>query len=272
MDEGYATGYYRPVSEFNIGKKSEHAERTFINPHTLGAGLRLWEQLANAPGTQAALIVLCAAMPQPRGGGDLDLNDNWHGPERTSGMSPGPMPDEYPVIAKRTIGRWAGDRIALVGDYAEDGDLPEHFRASTIYDRCVSLGQWGAPEGYDADTETMLVGQTRNPETGEWEGGAPLGVFHDITDDVKCVIEHELNGSFQGDGWARFVPDESNHEVKAVARAAATLVENGSVIVSEQYWRPVLEKVGTPCVSSVGGELAAGQVKMELVAVKATGS
>jgi len=23
-------GYYRPVSEFNIGKKSEHAERTFF--------------------------------------------------------------------------------------------------------------------------------------------------------------------------------------------------------------------------------------------------
>jgi anaerobic ribonucleoside-triphosphate reductase len=24
-------GYYRPVSEFNIGKKSEHAERAFFN-------------------------------------------------------------------------------------------------------------------------------------------------------------------------------------------------------------------------------------------------
>ena len=35
------------------------------------------------------------------------------------------MPDEYPAIAARTIGRWAGDRIALIGDYAQDGDIKE---------------------------------------------------------------------------------------------------------------------------------------------------
>ena len=28
-------GYYRPVSEFNIGKKSEHAERTYFTEHKL---------------------------------------------------------------------------------------------------------------------------------------------------------------------------------------------------------------------------------------------
>jgi hypothetical protein len=27
-------GYYRPVSEFNIGKKSEYAERIFFDEHT----------------------------------------------------------------------------------------------------------------------------------------------------------------------------------------------------------------------------------------------
>jgi len=27
-------GYYRPVSEFNIGKKSEHAERVFFTEET----------------------------------------------------------------------------------------------------------------------------------------------------------------------------------------------------------------------------------------------
>jgi len=30
-------GYYRPVSEFNIGKKSEHAERRFFKENLTGS-------------------------------------------------------------------------------------------------------------------------------------------------------------------------------------------------------------------------------------------
>jgi hypothetical protein len=151
-------------------------KREFLNPHKLGAGLKLWEQLANHRGTGAALIVLCAAMPEPRGGGDFDLENNWHGPERTfpeHNTGPGPMPESYPEIAKRTIGRWAGDRIALVGDYAEDSDLPKKFRASKIYEKCWSEG----------------------------DGKKPRGRYKDISDDVARVIEHELGGRYEGDGW-----------------------------------------------------------------------
>jgi hypothetical protein len=145
----------------------------FIDPHKLGAGLKLWEQLANHPGTAGALIVLTAAMPEPRGGGDFDVDTNMHGPERVDMSREGPMPDEYPAIAARTIGRWAGDRIALVGDYAEDGDLAPEHKASTIYARC---------RGED------------RPDA-----------FTDITDDVAKVIEHELTGTFTGTGWKDFV-------------------------------------------------------------------
>jgi hypothetical protein len=144
-------------------------KKEYLDPHKLGAGLKLWEQLANYPGTGTALIVLCAAMPEARGGGDLDLEDNWHGPERTFpeyNTSPARMPDAYPEIAARTIGRWAGDRIALVGDYAEDGDLAPEHHASTLYEQC---GREGA--------------------------------FQDVTDDVCAVIEHELGGKFVGEGW-----------------------------------------------------------------------
>ena len=139
----------------------------FVYPHKLGCGLKLWEQLVNSPGTGAALIVLTAAMPKTRGGGDFDLEENWHGPERTSEykIDPAPMPEHYQEIAARTIGRWAGDRIALVGDYAEDSDLPVEFKASDIYNKC------------------------RN---NEWK---------DVSDSVAAVIEHELNGKFEGDSW-----------------------------------------------------------------------
>ena len=53
----------------------------FADPHDLGTGLKLWEQLGNS-GVGQALVILMAAMPEPRGGGDLDLDENWHGPER----------------------------------------------------------------------------------------------------------------------------------------------------------------------------------------------
>lgn len=156
--------YWKPV---NLDKHE------FINPHKLGSGLKLWEQIANHPGTGAALIILTAAMPEARGGGDFDLERNWHGPERKfpeHNMSPGPMPEGYQAIAARTIGRWAGDRIALVGDYAEDSDLPAQFQASTIYGQC-----------------------------NEDSNG-----YRDITDDVAAVIEHELQGKYEGDGWRQW--------------------------------------------------------------------
>lgn len=154
--------YWKPV---NLDKKE------FVDPHKLASGLKLWEQVASA-GVGRALVVLTAAEREARGGGDLDLKENWHGPERTFpqyNASPGPMPIDYHVIATRTIGRWAGDRIAIVGDYAEDGDLAPEHKASTIYDECE-------------------------------EGG----IYRDITDDVCRVIEHELNGKFTGTGWREF--------------------------------------------------------------------
>jgi len=165
--------YWIPV---NLDKKE------FIMPHKLGSGLKLWEQLANHPGPGGALIVLCAAMPQARGGGDFDMTDNWHGPERTFPQhngSPGPMPESYPEIASQTIGRWAGDRIALVGDYADDSDLPAEFEASTIYGHC------------------------RYPDEPRQDSD-----YTDISDLVCAVIEHELTGKFTGTGWRDFIRDK----------------------------------------------------------------
>lgn len=76
-------------------------KREYIYPMT---GSKLLEHMATAGvveaggvGTGIALVVLCAAMPEARGGGDPD-------------------PNPY-------LGRWAGDRIVIIGDYAEDTDF-----------------------------------------------------------------------------------------------------------------------------------------------------
>ena len=122
-------------------------KKEFINPHKLGCGLKLWEQLASHPSTGTALLLLTAAMPELRGGGDFKLNE----------------------ISKDVIGRWAGDRITLVGDYAEDTDLPAKYKASKIYEKCGN------------------------------------GKYTDITDKVCAVIEQKLDGKFSGDGWKTFV-------------------------------------------------------------------
>lgn len=129
-------------------------KKEFVHPHKLGAGLKLYEQLANYPSTGTALIVLCAAMPEEMGGGDFDLEGDNEG---------------YSAIAHRTVGRWVGDRIAFVGDYAEDTDLPDEFHASKIWDEI------------DA------------------------GDYTDVSEDVASVLEHELHGKYVGDGWRTFV-------------------------------------------------------------------
>lgn len=192
-------------------------KREFINPHKLGAGLKLWEQLANHPGTAGALIILTAAMPEARGGGDLDISSNWHGSERKvamksgsiDGCTPGPMPEAYPVIAARTIGRWAGDRIAIIGDYAEDNDLAPEHRASLIYALCGSQSNVDESADYmqkrsdEADNEGLKLEFAERAQF--LRDSTP---FTDITDDVCAVIEHELGGKFNGSGWRDFVRDE----------------------------------------------------------------
>jgi len=192
--------------------------KEFVNPHKLGSGLKLWEQLANHPGTGAALIILCAAMPKQRGGGDLDLGDEegFVGDlKKAAGVS-------YAEIAKRTIGRWAGDRIALVGDYAERDDLSPEDDADLIYDLCANEEERQEQIQYIRERiEEIKKGAVAYGHTIEqWEDKlnrlSKAQLYRDITDDVCTVIEHELQGKFTGDGWRHFEYD--NYEVKVVEK------------------------------------------------------
>lgn len=119
-------------------------KKEYVCPHDVGAGLKLGEMVNTSPGPGAAVLILCAAMPEPRGGGDF-------------------------AEGQEAVGRWAGDRIALVGDYAEDADLPNSpVPASTIYDLC------------EPDAE---------------------GAWKDVSEMVCATIERECVGKFTGTGW-----------------------------------------------------------------------
>lgn len=148
-------------------------KREFVDPHKLGVGLKQWEQLAGRPGTAAAAIVLLSAQREMRGGGDLD-------PEQPGG---------------KVIGSWAGDRVALIGDYAEADDLPARNKAELIYSLC----------GKRKDVEEVIAywEETCNPKARRLRRELDAkGPYRDISDKVAAVIERELEGKFSdGPGW-----------------------------------------------------------------------
>jgi hypothetical protein len=180
-------------------------KREFINPHGLNSGMKLCEQLANHPSTGSALVILCAAMPAARGGGDFDLDRN---------TTPGPMPDDYQAIAKETIGRWAGNRIALIGDYAKKTDLPAEYAADLIYPLCGMT---------DRDFKEVIAhckDQMNDPQNESWIPDLKdhitrltaefknRGPYTDITDKVRRVIAHELGGTFK-----KMYPEDPDCEI-----------------------------------------------------------
>jgi len=80
-------GQYHKV--YNVDK------REYIEPHEINNGLKLVEQIGYEHSTSTALFLLLANS-NGRGGGDVEDH--------------------------KFIGRWAGDRIVVQGDYAEAGD------------------------------------------------------------------------------------------------------------------------------------------------------
>lgn len=82
--------------------------KEYINPHELGAGLKMWEICANSI---AGVLPYLLGQSTGQGGGDPDRD-----------------------IA--TFGRWAGDRVVVVGDYDESdeyGDLYKRAREDEGY-------------------------------------------------------------------------------------------------------------------------------------------
>jgi hypothetical protein len=86
---------------FNLDK------REMVFPHELGFGAKQWEHTGFGGSLSDVLYALCA-YKGARGGGDFGDDDGTF------------------------KGRWHGDRVAVIGDYAEIRDLPEAWHAAFV--------------------------------------------------------------------------------------------------------------------------------------------
>ena len=157
-------------------------KREFISPHKLGCGMKLWEQVNNAPGTPVALFILTTAMPEMRGGGDFN---------------------QHPAI-----GRWAGDRVVTIGDYSVDSDLPKsRIPAGILYELCCSEEELSEGVKYKQSLlkDPRYAGMHADVrlKLRQLRGKKP---FTDVSDMVCEVIAAECGGRFEGDGWRRWIP------------------------------------------------------------------
>ena len=93
----------------------------FLHPHKFGSGLKLMEFGCESVGVPTGLVLLLAASngPTGRGGGDWHP---WLGGPGYEGREVKVDAATAERLSREIPGRWAGDRIAIIGDYAETGD------------------------------------------------------------------------------------------------------------------------------------------------------
>jgi len=75
-------------------------KKEYIMPHNIGLGLKQGEQIGNIHASMGDILFLLLAISNGRGGGDVPTDNIEH-----------------------LLGRWAGDRVFVVGDYTQRGDI-----------------------------------------------------------------------------------------------------------------------------------------------------
>ncbi len=109
--------YFQPV---NLDKKE------YVCPWCLSGGAKLWEWAANPQGAIFTLLLRCS---DEGGGGD------YFGYHRGYG-------EGTPVPRHEIAGRWAGDRIVMIGDYDSSKLWDETPRYRNI--ACELAETWNA--------------------------------------------------------------------------------------------------------------------------------
>ncbi len=108
-------------------------KKEYVSPHRLGLGAKQREHNGPFDGSLADALYLLTIASPARGGGDWALT---------------------PIS-----GAWAGNRVAVLGDYTEDGDLPDSPEAGNLYGAVdASDGEWTDISDKVADAFTSIFG------------------------------------------------------------------------------------------------------------------
>ena len=172
-------GQYHKV--VNLDKKE------YLHPHELGDGLKLMEFGASAMGTMTALALLLACS-NGRGGGDFHNTQS----KTKEGY---PVNDVDPS-AMELIGSWAGCRIAIVGDYAEDQDMEKQFHAGRIYTLCDDVVGLEDRQNW-----------ARSEDNGDMDNWAWVleveekDLYKNISPMMRALLESSGEVVFSGSGW-----------------------------------------------------------------------
>lgn len=155
-------------------------KQEYIHPHKLASGLKFWEILASPVATRALVFLLRRS--NEGGGGDINTTT-------------------YQENKKKFVGRWAGDKISLVGDYDE----------SNIYQKCMDASEL-------ADHNKWLTEQKR-----EDEKLTKKDLFTDITDKMlkeynEFIDIDEYQVNLKSTGWRDTVKSRYANEITNASR------------------------------------------------------
>lgn len=141
--------------------------REYLHPHRAGNGLKLMEFSGSGDGVMQLLAILLASSNN-RGGGDLR--------------------SDHPII-----GTWAGDRIAVVGDYDDEGKFFDVVFDQIDVAVAIAEMQQLDPEGGPADKDDLYTDFNVYRLCS-------MGYFKDVTGEaMKAVIDGE--GDYSSFYW-----------------------------------------------------------------------
>lgn len=155
----------------------------YLNPSAFGDGDKLTEFAFSAGGMMSALAALLAASS---GRGFGDLHSRSAAREGVRGQDEWLAECGYTaeLVDELMLGRWAGERIAIVGDYADKSDLDD----------------WGyTPELVDDGKLELSAGGPFGNDRVYWTDISRLGIVligleESMRDDAREMLEPDAMG------------------------------------------------------------------------------
>ena len=149
----------------------------YLHPHRLGDGLKWGEQASSELGIMTALWG-AITYPEPRGGGDPDAH--WW------------------------VGRWHGDRVVMVGDYAEDTDRPDVPQWGGLYHRCTDPDLFKNYIEGERERLDETSGYHAYAKAPEWiDAVEASGPLTDVSAGARDFLTKQYGLVFSGKGWLR---------------------------------------------------------------------